>query len=89
MRKLTILQRKLLATFLFSVFASVIGIIHGIFFDLDFAQIKRLSLGGFVLTFLLIFPTLLLLEWIFDLENHEEIKHMKERISKLERKRKK
>ena len=89
MKKLSPVKRRLVATLLFSVFASVIGIIHGIFFDLDFSQIKRLSLGGFILTFIVVFVLMLLLEWIFDLENHNEIKNLRKRISKLEKKSKK
>lgn len=74
-------------TFIFSVFASVGLIIHGVFFDLDFSQIKRLSLEGFILTFLIVFPALLLLEWIFDLGNHAEFQQIEKRVTKLEKKR--
>ncbi|MBI2629905.1 hypothetical protein HYW76_02295 [Candidatus Pacearchaeota archaeon] len=63
------------------------AIIHGIFLDLDLSQIKRLSFEGFLLTFIVVFPSLLLLEWIFDLENHEEFKIVEKRISKLEKRR--
>ncbi len=86
MKRLKAVKRKIFATFIFSFFASVGGIIHGIFFDLDFAQIKRLSFEGFILTFIIIFPALLLLEWIFDLENHAEFKQIEKRISRLEMK---
>ena len=83
--KLKSIQKKVLATLAFAIIASIGLIIHGIFFDLAFDQIKRLSFGGFLLTFVLVFPTLLLLEWIFDLENHEEFVKLDKRIKKLEK----
>ncbi len=49
-------------------------IIHGLYMDLDVTQIKRLTLEGIILTFLVIFPAILFLEWIFDLNNKQEIK---------------
>ena len=79
-------RRKIYATLLFSLLAAVGLIVHGIFFDLDMSQIKRLSIEGAVITFLIVFPTLLLLEWIFDLENKEEFNLLEKRIKKLERK---
>lgn len=78
------INRKLIATLLFSLLASVGLIIHGIFFDVDFRQIERLTLFGFLLTFVITFPTLLLLEWIFDLDNKEAFKELKARVRKLE-----
>ena len=88
MKRLKSVKRKILATFVFSILASIGAIIHGIFLDLDFSQIQRLSLEGFFVTFLVVFPSLLLLEWIFDLENHEEFKILEKRISNLEKKKK-
>lgn len=85
MVRLHSVKRKLFATFTFSIFASLAAIIHGIFLDADIGQIKRLSIEGFVLTFLIIFPGLLFLEWIFDLENKEEFKVLEGRVRKLER----
>ncbi|MBX4196049.1 hypothetical protein KW805_00470 [Candidatus Pacearchaeota archaeon] len=78
-------KRKVMVTLLFSILASIGGIIHGLFFDVDITQLKRLSLEGFLLTFLVVFPTLLLLEWIFDLEDKEEFKSLEKRISNLEK----
>lgn len=86
MQRLKAVRRKILATLVFSILASIGAIIHGIFLDLDFSQIQRLSLEGFLLTFLVVFPSLLFLEWIFDLENHEEFKIVEKRISALEKK---
>ncbi|PIZ79923.1 hypothetical protein COY00_02890 [Candidatus Pacearchaeota archaeon CG_4_10_14_0_2_um_filter_35_33] len=79
-------QRKILSTFAFSVVASVLMIVHGIFLDLDFAQIKRLSLEGFAFTFVLVFIGLLILEKIFNLEEDEEIIKIKKRLNKIEKK---
>jgi len=89
MHKFKSIKRKFLATLLFSLIASAGLIIHGLYFDLDLAQLQRLSIEGFLLTFVVIFPTLLLLEWIFDLENHEEYKYLEKRINELEKKVKK
>jgi len=88
MKRLKSVRRKILATLVFSILASIGAIIHGIFLDLDFNQLQRLSLEGFLVTFLVVFPSLLLLEWIFDLENHEEFKIIEKRISALEKKKK-
>jgi hypothetical protein len=60
-------------------------IIHGVFFDVNFGDIQRLSLEGFFFTFVVVFPTLLLLEWIFDMENHEEFAILEERVTELEK----
>ena len=81
-----VFRRKLLFTLIFSLVASVLLIIHGIFFDLDFSQIGRLTLEGFLFTFVLSFVALLILERIFTLEEHEEIIKIKKRLKKLEKK---
>ena len=78
-------KRKLIATFVFSIIASIATIVHGVFLDLDASQIERLSIGGFVATFIVIFISLRLLEWIFNLEDEEEIKSLKRRIKKIEK----
>ncbi|MGV8142659.1 MAG: hypothetical protein ACP5NS_03415 [Candidatus Pacearchaeota archaeon] len=83
--KLKSVRRKLIATIFFSLIASVGLIIHGVFFDAKLEDIKRLSIEGFFLTFLVAFPTLLLLEWIFDLENKEEFKILERRVTQLEK----
>ena len=36
-------EKKIVATLIFSVIAALLFIAHGIFFDLDFSQIKRIS----------------------------------------------
>ena len=80
---------KLLATLIFSLVGAILLIIHGVFFDLDFSQIKRLTLEGFVITFVLTFVGLIILEKIFSLEEEEEILEIKKRLSKIENKLKK
>jgi amino acid transporter len=88
MNKKKAFKRKLITTLIFSLIASIGLIIHGVFFDLDFSQIERLSIGGFILTFIMVFGALLIMEKIFDLENHEEFKELEQRVSKLEMKNK-
>jgi len=85
MKKSVIIKRKLLATFIFSLICAIGLIIHGVFFDLDFSQIERLTIGGFIFTFVLLFLTLLILEKIFDLENHAEFIELENRVAKLEK----
>lgn len=38
-------KKKLIATLIFSVIASIATIVHGVYFDLDWSQVQRLSLG--------------------------------------------
>ena len=78
-------EKKIFATFIFSVITSLIMIAHGIFFDLDFSQIKRLSIEGFLLTFVLVFTGLIILERIFNIEEDIEIIKIKERLRRIER----
>ena len=85
MPRLNSMKRKFFATFLFSLLASVAGIVHGIFFDMDISQLSRFTAEGFALTFVVLFPSLLFLEWIFDLEDKEEFKVLESRIGKLEK----
>ena len=77
-------KKKLFATFIFSLVTAVLLIIHGVFFDLDFEQIKRLTFEGFIFTFILVFIGLVVLERIFTLEEDEEIINLKKRISKIQ-----
>jgi len=79
-------QKKVLYTFLFSLVSALLLIIHGVFFDLDFSQIQRLSLEGFIFTFILVFVGLLILEKIFTLSEDEEILSLKKRVGRLEKK---
>ena len=78
-------KRKLFATFLFSLATAVLAIIHGVFFDLKIEEIKRLTFEGFVVTFVLVFIGLVILEKIFTLEEDAEILTIKKRLGKLEK----
>ena len=80
-------KKKLISTFFFSLIASILLIIHGVFFDLDFSEIKRLSLEGFIFTFILVFTGLLILEKIFTVEEDSEIENIEKRLRRLEKKR--
>jgi len=80
-----VFRRKLLATFLFSLVSAGLLIVHGLFFDLDVSQIKRLTLEGFLVTFVMVFFGLLILEKIFNIEDHEEIIKIKKRLNQLEK----
>lgn len=82
MRSLPLLKKQVLILFVFSIFISMAAIIHGIFFDLDFAQIKRLTLEGLILTVFVIFPAILFLEWIFDLNNKKKMDELQRKLKK-------
>ena len=64
--------KQILLLFLISVVLSIGLIIHGIFFDLDINQLKRLSFEGFMITFWVIFPSLLTLEYVFNMNIKNE-----------------
>ncbi|MCK4997377.1 hypothetical protein KAS08_03655 [Candidatus Pacearchaeota archaeon] len=83
-----LIKKQLLILFVFSIAISAGMIIHGIFFDLDFEQIKRLTFQGLIFTLILIFPTVLFLEWIFDINNKKKYNELEQRIIKLEKRRK-
>lgn len=85
MKKSKSVKRKFVATLIFSLIYSIVAIVHGVFIDAKWSEISRLSIEGFIVTFVVIFPSLLLLEWIFDLENHEEFKILEKRVSELEK----
>ncbi len=86
MVRLKSVKRKLILTLFFSIFMSVGAIIHGAFFDLDFSQLNRFSFGGLFLTFSVFFPSLLFIEWVFDLEDKEEFKLLEGRVGRIEKK---
>jgi len=79
-------KRKLASTFIFSLVVAFLLIIHGVFFDLDVSQIRRISVEGFLFTFVLVFVGLIILEKIFTLEEDEDIILIKRRLNNLERK---
>jgi len=82
---MNLFKKQILILFFFSVAVSAGSIIHGIFMDLDFSQIKRLTFEGFLFTFFIVFPSALFLEWVFDLNNKKEILILKKRIEVLEK----
>lgn len=85
MKSLKFLKRQVLVIFIFSIMAAIAGIIHGIFFDLDWEQIRRLTFEGIVITIIVFFPSILFLEWVFDLNNKKKINELETRIRKLEK----
>ena len=80
-----VFRKKITATILFSIVSAIVLIIHGLFFDLDATQIGRLSIEGFIVTFILVFSGLLILEGIFDIEEHDEIIKIRKQLSRLEK----
>jgi len=77
--------KQLWAVLIFSIVLSIASIAHGVFFDLDFSQIQRLTVGGFISTFILVYIGLILLEWIFDLNNKEEMTKINRKINKIKK----
>lgn len=57
--------------------------------DLDLTQIKRLTIEGIILTLVVIFPAILILEKIFDINNNKRIQKINKRLNKIEYKIKK
>jgi heme/copper-type cytochrome/quinol oxidase subunit 4 len=85
MGSLPLLKKQILILFVFSLLATIASIIHGIFFDLDFSQIKRLTFEGFLLTLFVIFPAILFLEWVFDFNNKNKFDELEKKIKKLKK----
>ncbi len=82
MKSLPFLKKQVLILFVFSVLISIASIIHGIFMDLDFSQIKRLTIEGLILTLFIIFPAILFLEWIFDLNNKKKFDDIERKLKR-------
>jgi len=85
MISLSLIKKQILILFIFSVLLAIAAIIHGIFLDLDLAQIKRLTFEGFILTLFVIFPSILFLEWIFDINNKKRFDEIDKKIKKLKK----
>ena len=83
-----LVRKQVLILLVFSVLVSVGAIIHGIFFDLAFEEVKRLTLGGLIFTLVIVFPGTLFLEWVFDINNRARHDELERRIVKLERRKK-
>lgn len=88
MESLPLIKKQVLIILIFSLLLTIAGIIHGIFFDLDWAQIKRLTIEGIILTLLIVFPGILFLEWVFDINNKQKFDRLEKKIKILERKNK-
>lgn len=80
MKSLPLLKKQILVLFVFSVLVSVGAIIHGIFFDLKFDEIKRLTAEGLVLTLIVVFPAVIFLEWVFDLNNRKRFDEIEKKL---------
>jgi hypothetical protein len=87
-KSLQIFGKQVMILLVFSLLISVGVIIHGIFFDLAFEEIKRLTLSGLLFTFIVIFPAVLFLEWVFDINNRKKFDEVERRLNKLERRNK-
>jgi len=80
MKSLPFLKKQVLILFVFSVLISIASIIHGIYMDLDFTQMKRFTIEGLVLTVFIVFPAILFLEWIFDMNNRKRFEELERKI---------
>jgi len=81
-----LIKKQLLILFVFSFLVSIASIIHGVFFDLQFEQIKRLTIEGLIFTLIVIFPAIVFLEWVFDINNRKSYEKINQRLIKLEKK---
>ncbi|MEA2088915.1 MAG: hypothetical protein U9O55_03700 [Patescibacteria group bacterium] len=86
MKNLKFNKKQFIILLLFCFFGSVLAITHGIFFDLNIAQIKRLTFIGVALTMFIAFLFLLFLEWIFDLDNEIKIEKLSKEIEDIKKK---
>ena len=84
-KSFNLLSKQILILFVFSFFISVGAIIHGIFFDLAFEEVKRLTLSGLIFTFVIISPGIVFLEWVFYINNKKKYDELERRIIKLEK----
>ena len=86
MKNLKFNKKQFIILLLFSLFGSILAIAHGMFFDLDIAQIKRLTFVGVALTMSIAFLFLIFLEWIFDLDNEIKIEKLSKEIEDIKKK---
>ena len=86
MKSLKLLRVQILVLLVFALLVSIACIIHGVFFDLEFDQIKRLTFQGLIFTLVVIFPSLIFLEWVFDLNNKRKFEEIEKRMERLEKK---
>ena len=83
-REIIFKRRQLIILAVFSLLISAGAIIHGIYMDLEFAEIKRLTGEGLLLTFFVVFPAIVFLEWIFDINNDKRFKELEKKFSDKE-----
>lgn len=83
---LSVRQKQVIILFLVSIVWAAGAIVHGIYFDLDFDQIKRLSVLGVIFSTIVIFPSILIFEYIFDWNNMDDIRKIHKRLDDLESK---
>ncbi len=80
------LSRKQIILFAFFAFiGAFFGIAHGIFFDLKLSEINRLTVQGVILTSIVFFIVLFVMEHLFDLNNQEEIKRLSDEIEEIKK----
>jgi len=70
--KLSHRAKQLIAMVFLSSVASVVMIAHGVLFELNFGQVYRLTLQGFLVTMPSVFLFMIVLEWVFDLKNEKD-----------------
>ncbi len=85
MRNLKINKKQILILLLFSFVGAILAISHGVIFDLKISEIGRLSSGGVILTMIVVFLLLLLMEWIFDLDNERKIEELSREIEEVKK----
>jgi hypothetical protein len=81
-KSLPFVGKQVLILLVFSALVSVAMIIHGVYMDLDISQVKRLTVEGLILTFLVIFPAILFLEWVFDINNKKKFDEIERKLRK-------
>jgi hypothetical protein len=84
MKSLKFVKKQVLVLLVFSLLVAVGSIIHGVYMDLDYKQISRLTVEGILLTFVVLFPAILFLEWVFDVNNRKRIDKIEKRLRRLE-----
>lgn len=82
-RYFSVRKKQWLILFTLSIIGAIGGIIHGVYFDLDFSQIQRLSLFGVIFTAGIVFPSILFFEYVFDLNNQKQMKSLESQIEDL------
>lgn len=79
-------KKQIIALVFFSIIGSVMAISHGVFFDLEVSEIGRLSSGGVIMTAVIVFLSLILIEWVFDMDNRHEIQNLSDEIEEIKNK---